>query len=389
MRKIILLLLLLSITVPSVSQVYHVNLTERWWNKNPDGVLQNKRLQNAIDTFFKHKNKETLRSFCTPSDQRLWGTFPFKEIRFKEGWFGEKYPLRPTVLGAVEIDSTLSFKKYLVKIAFTANEDSVNNSIGCIYNFLVNLHSDGVGFSFERYSSYLLNQWYKKKVGNILYYKANQTTFNMEEAIRMNSFNDSIARIWNVDPVKCAYFSCRNTVELFQLQGFDFVVNMFLAKTGGQASWGGEGSEYEYIIYSGNNKEYYPHELCHFYVNMLITQECSRLAEEGIATFLGGSSEQPYSYHARSLKLYLDKHPKKSLFDLFSDNSIINEHTTILYATGAVIADMIYEKKGLEGFKSFLAISEKELKEKIPEMLGAASERAFKDAFYKKLEQYE
>lgn len=389
MKKVVLLLVLLYAAISSVGQDYQINLTERWWNRNPDGVLQNKRLQNAIDTFFKHKNKETLRSFCTPSDQRLWGTFPFKEIRFKEGWFGEKYPLRPSILGAVEVDSTSSFKKYLVKIAYIANEDSVNNSIGCIYNFLVNLHSDGAGFSFERYSSYLLDQWYKKQVGNILYYKADQTTFNTADAIKMNSFNDSIAKIWNVDPLKCVYFSCKNTVELFQLQGFDFVVNMFLAKTGGQASCGGKGSEFEHILYSGNNKEYYPHEICHFYINTLITQECSRLAEEGIATFLGGSSEQSYSYHARALKLYLDKNPEKSVVDLFSDNSKINEHTSILYATGAVIADMVYEKKGLEGFKKFLAISEKELKEKIPEMLGASSEKVFKDAFYKKLKQYE
>lgn len=164
---------------------------------------------------------------------------------------------------------------------------------------------------------------------------------------------------------------------------------MFLAKTGGQASWGGKGSEFEYILYSGNNKEYYPHELCHFYINMLITQECSRLAEEGIATFLGGSSEQPYTYHAGALKSYLAKNPEKSVFDLFTDNSKINEHTSILYATGAVIADMAYEKKGLQGLKDFLAISEKNLKEKIPEMLGASSEESFRTAFLNKLKQYD
>lgn len=385
MKKTILLVVLLSIALSSFAQDYHVNLTERWWNNNPDGVLKNKPLQNAIDTFFKYKNKEALRSFCTPTDQRLWGTFPFKEIRYREGWFGEKYPLQPTLLGAVEIDSTSSFKKYLVKIAFIANEDSINNSIACVYNFLVNLHSDGKTFTFERYSNYLLGQWYKKQVGNILYYKANQALFSIEEAKRMNSFNDNIARVFNVDPMQCVYFSCKNVIELFQLQGFDFVPNMFLSKTGGQAFWGGEGSEFENILYSGNNKEYYPHEICHFYINTLITQECSRLAEEGIATFLGGSSEKPYTHHAHILKAYLDKNPDRNLFDLFSDNSIIGEHTSILYATGAVIADMAYEKKGLQGFKDFLAISEKQLKEKVPKMFGASSEKAFKNAFYKKL----
>lgn len=389
MKKIILLLFLLNITIYAAGQDYHVNITERWWNVNPDAVLQNKRLQNAVDTFFKYKNTETLRSFCTPSDQRLWGTFPFKEVRYREGAFGAKYPLRPTLLGAVEVDSTLLFKKYLVKIAFIANEDSVNNSIGSVYNFMINLHYDGKNFTFERYSSYLLAQWYKKQVGNILYYKASQTTFNMDDAVKMNSFNDSIAKVWKVEPVKCVYFSCKNNIEMFQLQGFDFIPNMFLAKTGGQSFWGGDGSEFEHIIYSGNNKEYYPHEICHFYINMLITQECSRLAEEGIATFLGGSSEQPYAYHARALKKHLDKNPPKSIFDLFSDNSKINEHTSILYATGAVIADMVYERKGMEGFKDFLAISEKNLKEKVPGMFDTSSEEAFKEAFYKRLRQYE
>ena len=388
MRRLVLLLLLFITSVSTVGQDYHVNLPERWWNINPDRVLENKRLHSAIDTFFKYKNTEALRTFCTPSDQRLWGTFPFKEVRFRERSFGERFPLRPTLLGAVEVDSTSSFKKYLVKIAFVTNEDSVNNSIGCVYNFLVNLHSDGKNFTFERYSSYLLGQWYKEQVGNILYYKANQATFNREEAKRMNSFNDSIAKVWNVEPVKCVYFSCKNNVEFFQLQGFDFIPNMFLAKNGGQSFWGGEGSEFEHIIYSGNNKEYYPHEICHFYISKLITQECSRLAEEGIATFIGGSSERPYAYHASTLKLYLEQNPGKSIVDLFSDNSKINEHTSILYATGAVIADMVYEKKGLEGFKRFLAISEKQLKEKVPEMLGASSEKAFQEAFYKKLEQY-
>lgn len=163
---------------------------------------------------------------------------------------------------------------------------------------------------------------------------------------------------------------------------------MFLAKTGGQSFWGGAGSEFEHILYSGNNREYYPHEICYFYINMLITQECSRLAEEGIATFMGGSSEQPYTYHARALKLYLDKNPDRSIFDLFADNSKINPHTSILYATGAVIADMVYEQKGLEGFKKFLAISEKQLKDEVPKIVGNSSEKAFRAAFYKKLKQY-
>lgn len=104
------------------------------------------------------------------------------------------------------------------------------------------------------------------------------------------------------------------------------------------------------------------------------------------ATFLGGSSEQPYSYHARTLKLYLDKNPQKSIFDLFSDNSKINAHTSILYATGAVIADMVYEKKGLEGFKNFLAISGKNLKEEVPKMLGASSEKSIERCILQKVE---
>ncbi len=388
MQKVALLLsVILNITLSVSAQKYHVNISEKY-NNNLDKLQNNERLRNAVDTFLKYKNKDTLNQFCIPSDQKLWGK-PFKDLMWMEYYFVGNNPMTPTILGAIEVDSTAFSKKYLMKIAYTSNDDSIHNSVVCVYNFFIQLHNNNNGFSFERYTNHILSQWHKKQVGNILYYKASEASFNMLEAKKMNSFNDSIAKLFKVDPLKCAYFSCRNPIELFQLKGFDYVFNMFLAKTGGQAVWGGEGSDFEYILYSGNNKEFYPHEICHFYINKLIKQECSRLAEEGIATFLGGSSEQSYSYHARALKLFLDKSPNKRVFDLFSDNSKINEHTSMLYATGAVIADMAYEKKGLEGFRKFLAISEKQLKEEVPKIFDFSSEKEFEEAFYKKLKQYD
>lgn len=92
--------------------------------------------------------------------------------------------------------------------------------------------------------------------------------------------------------------------------------------------------------------------------------------------------------HACALKTYLDQNPEKVIFDLLFTDSRINEHTSVPYATGAVIADMSCEKKEIKGIKAFLAISRKDLKEEVPELLGIFSENEFKKA-YSELKQYE
>ena len=136
---------------------------------------------------------------------------------------------------------------------------------------------------------------------------------------------------------------------------------------------GGNKKYYGNIIYSANNSEYYPHELAHFYIDdLVIGDKTSRIANEGIATYIGGSSIFPYEHHLKSLYKYIKKNNNYNLIDFFKEDSLvmIDSDTSTLYALGALISKLIFEKKGLDGWKIFLNVSEEDVEKVIIEMLG-------------------
>jgi hypothetical protein len=135
-----------------------------------------------------------------------------------------------------------------------------------------------------------------------------------------------------------------NPEELLQIRGFDFKPEMYVAENGGQNEvWSG-------IIYSGNGSEKYEHELVHSYLYKLYRLSLHRLFDEGMATYLGGSSGKPYPFHRQKLKEYLRQHPETDLSSQLDpyQSLKIEEVTSLSYTTGALLCEYAYRLGGKE-----------------------------------------
>ncbi|MDI9319639.1 MAG: hypothetical protein QM530_04100 [Phycisphaerales bacterium] len=360
MKKISFFIVLFINSFDLTAQDLYLNI----FNKiNNNTVKHKQELLKQLDIFLKEKNDTSKAyNFFTSESKQKWGgelVYDLYQIEYIDGIrFFE-----PTVLGVIDF---VPEKKYLLKIAYTSNDDSIHNSIRAIYNLVANYDSIQNNFTFEKYTDLYIKNWYTTKIGNIVYYKQSSENFSKKNAERLNHFNDSIAHFFGVSSKKITYFSCTNPIELMNLQGFDFVYNMFLARNGGYARRGGQ--NLENIIYAANNSEYYPHELVHLYLNDY--DNLSNLASEGIATLLGGSSEKPLTYHLKILSAFLKKNNDYDLKTLLTSNIKIDNDVSTLYAIGGLLAKLVYEQRGRKGLVDFLKIPLDQLEIQLPMLLG-------------------
>ncbi len=363
--KLFFLVLNLSICYFSIAQKLYINQPDKY---NLNIVPHKEIVLKSLDSLLLNRlNREYVFNKFTKADQKLWG---YSELTNTFYIAGINYPemeyFKPTVLGIIDV---VPAQKYLVKIAFTSRDDSIHNSINLIYSVMANYDSLKNKVEYEKYTNWYIKNWYAIQLSNILFYKQSKNNFSLKEANKFCKFNNSMAQFFKLKPKKFVYFSCKDPIQLYNLKGYDFLPNMFWSRNGGFISYGGD-STYVNIIYSANNKEYYAHELVHFYVNEFTDSTTSTIANEGIATFLGGSAEFPLSHHLKELKKYINKnHLSPTNFFNEYDMKMIDSDVSTLYSTGGLLAKLIYEKKGLDGLKRFLKIPENKLKAELPKLL--------------------
>src|SRR6185437_4390774 len=111
-------------------------------------------------------------------------------------------------------------------------------------------------------------------------------------------------------------------------------------------------------IISGNNSDYYMHEVVHSYIAHLYPSINSFL-NEGFAMLIGGSGHFGYEWHRNKMKKYLEAKPNFSFADHTTNTwepLFIDKETQITYMLGALICERtlrLYGKTKLfEIFKS-------------------------------------
>lgn len=189
--------------------------------------------------------------------------------------------------------------------------------------------------------------WRKEQIGGITYYIHPEHTFDLNQAKKMDKFNDSISGILKTAPLKLEYFTTNYSREIVQVLGYDYMPRMYRPEqTGGLADVNNN------IIYAGNNSEYYPHELVHLYINKIATKPRHFLVEEGIAALFGGSSGYSLDWHLKKLKEYLEKTPDfdfSTLDELKTDIPNGEFLTDLRYVIGGLVSKKVYEKEGIHG----------------------------------------
>ena len=360
MNRLFLLISFVTIAHGVGAQRLSVNLADQY-NINP--LYKKDILIRTLDSFFTNgRTAEKAVQYWSKADLEQFG-YPW-EIAYLGYTDTGKDNFPPVYLGAIDI---VPQRQYLVKLAFLPAIDSLKRNMGRVLNLIANYDRTTGQFTFEQYTNYFIKDWYQQQVGTIRFYKERRESFNFREAAACSRYNDSIAAVFKVPPKKIIYYSCKDPVQMFNLMGYDFRYEMFLSRTGGMRI----GNR----LYSARNAESYPHEIAHFYIPELEgSNTACTIASEGIATYFGGSDPKTFKETAGSLYRYLLKYPNVPVDELLFKDMRTDDDVSRLYATGGVLAKLIYARQGLEGWRKFLALSCSNMKEALPILIGKGND---------------
>lgn len=288
---------------------------------------------------------ETLGKFLETKSSKFWlesdiktFKFPYHElIDIESGKMGSNF-YRPSLM---EIISTGEDGKKIVKVAYIGyNEETESNLIKAIYNMIA-VKIDGKIF-FSKYINYVTKDWRIKKEDNLTYYISPSKNFSLEEVEKQKADIKLLSEFFGVEKFPIFYYSAVSPEEVFKLKGFDYHPMMYTSDSGGFAE------DYNVII-SGNNSEYYTHEVVHLYTSKLFPGINSYFAE-GIATYFGGSGKFDYQWQKGKLKKFLTENPD---FDVLKhlnvyESMYFEKETPVPYVVSAVLCEMIIAKFGKE-----------------------------------------
>lgn len=300
--------------------------------------LENNEIISVVENFLESKNNSLSENkYWLESDFKKYIN-PFADIyRIEKGNRSEN-DYKPILMELVNVAGN----EKLIKIGFVGyNAETEKSLIRAIYNVIAIKYNDN--WVLKRAIDYQTRDWSVIKNGSITYKLPKGKTQNQKEILKQEVEITDICDFFTCSPIAITYYSCYNPKQVFEVKGFDYLPNMYFSQTGGMADFGD-------IIYSGNNSEYYTHEIVHIYTKNLFPK-ITNLLDEGIATYIGGSGIYDYGWHREKMAKYLND----TALDLVEhinpyERLYINDETSIPYMIGALICERtnrIYGKKGL------------------------------------------
>ena len=310
----------------------------------------NKEIIDTLIKFLLTKNTTTnqINKYWLPSEYQTNG-IPYLDIyNIEASRYGSDF-YKPTLMEIIPTDNE---NQKIVKLAYIGHNNETNeNTLRTVYNIVANKMTSGIIFSM--YLNYVTKDWKETKVGSTKYKISPLScrALNMTEALKQKKEIAELSGFFGCKEIPINYYSCINPVEVFQIKGFDYNTLMYVDKSGGLNEPGDN-------IISGNNSDYYMHEVVHSYIGHLFPGINSFL-NEGFAMLIGGSGKFSYEWHRNKMKKYLEDNPDFS----FTDHTIntweplfIDKETQITYMLGALVCERtlrLYGKEKLfEIFKS-------------------------------------
>ena len=322
------------LTVALSQDDYHFTV-----NPNIDTTTAvNQVLIKNLEQFLSTKNKDL-------AYHELWDTtdfstykYPYRDMYWTETGWPKKHNYYPTLMVIISTDTPHLFT---LKIAFMEVQNESSAFLKSIYNIMATVSDSSVTFS--RYTNYITRDWFKTQVGSITYISSPNREFSMDEAKAQNQFTKKLSKFFKIPEIPITYFSCTNPDEIFTVKGFDYNFQMYRHSTAGLA-------DFNNILYSGNNRDIYSHEVVHLYLNEVTGGKLNSLLNEGLATYIAGSSEICYADHRANLLAYINENPG---FDFTKhlaayDDFYIYEDTSVPYTIGALICELAFIQGGKE-----------------------------------------
>jgi hypothetical protein len=224
--------------------------------------------------------------------------------------------------------------------------------------YIVRLYAVKTNNSFKFITSpqWYFENWQKKRIGSINYCYSPSHLFNVNLATQLDSFNHSMSKLFKQDLQTPLYFIAKNVNEAYQIVGYDFSPTQATYNQYGGVTYAEPTNK---IIFAGNDKEYYPHEIVHLYTSQFWGKDghyYHQWFDEGIATFFGGYLGLPLDYHLNNVNKYLDKNPNEIINDI-SELYLVpggDYKTDYMYAIGGLICKLVYQKEGMDGLFDLL-----------------------------------
>ncbi|OCK52920.1 hypothetical protein BA768_09755 [Chryseobacterium sp. CBo1] len=288
---------------------------------------------------------KTLGEFLETQNPKFWLESDFKRFKspyyeiigIESGKLGDKF-YQPSLMEIIPTDEE---DKRIVKLAFIGySPDTKSNLVKAIYNVIAVKNGDKIFFS--KYIDYATRNWKIKNEDNITYYISINKNYNLKEAEAQKKDINMLSKFFDTKRFPIFYYSTVSPEEVFKLKGFDYHPMMFADKSGGFAE------DYNIVI-SGNNSEYYTHEIVHLYTSKLFPK-INPFFDEGIATYFGGSGKFDYQWQKGKLKKFLTENPDFDAFEHLDvyERLYFEKETPIPYLVSAVLCEMIISKFGKE-----------------------------------------
>ncbi len=332
---ILLLTLILSVNCCSQNKIISISPLVNQENDFNQSII------NTLEQFLKTKDPK----FWLQSDFQKYSSPYYEILEIEAGTQGKDF-YKPSLM---EIISTDDPDKKIVKIAFIGhNAENKSNLIKAIYNVVANKVGNQIFFS--KYLDFVTKDWKIIQAKNIKYYISPSKLANTVEIEKQRNEVEMLSAFFELKPFPIFYYSAISPKETFELKGFDYHPMMYIDKAGGFA----EGKD---IIISGNNSEYYTHEVVHLYTTRLFP-DINYFLDEGIATYFGGSGKFNYDWQKEKLRKFISENPDFK-FDEHLDvyeRLYFEEETPIPYVAAALICERtirLYGKEKLfEAFRS-------------------------------------
>ncbi len=319
--------------------------------KSSDEVELSVKENLKIENGFEKKSVEILKNFFSTKNENVYQNKYWSQSDFQK-YIGPYYDIykieqndsiqnyyKPQL---IEIVNTDIDNQKLFKIAFIGNGDN-QPIIKSIYNILA---VDENGIILKRPLNLMTKDWKKQKIGSVKYVVSPYRTLDRLDVEKQHNIEELLTNYFDLEPIEITFYSCISVKEMFEITGFDYNPMMYVSKTGGFAE--------KNIIFSGNNSEFYPHELIHIYSRKRFPN-IPLLLNEGFAMLVGGSGVSEYEFHRENLKKYLKENTELDFSDFTESyqRKYINEETSIPYMVGALLCEVILKEYGKEKLFEF------------------------------------
>ena len=352
--KIFIAIFLLSFSHLYAQEIDHVTLNYSVeYNQSNKYIVS--KIAIELQEFIK---KQTFESWITDDFFLMHSNQEF----IKNLSYGSELNFQPTILAITPLEN--NDLEYIVKVGFINSLDE-RFYINSIYSIIAVAQEGNEVVKFKNIFAYNLEKLEKTTIEEASFYHHKEFMFDEFEASLFVAYNKRIAKFFDSSPISFDFITCENYDECMRILGYDIEINMFGANKIGSITYPG----YKLIL-SGNNKSSNIHELIHLYTYQRNPYRNSIL-DEGLAVFFGGSKGYDFNYHIASLKEHLKENDIDIVQQLFYDNYVIDENTSLKYTMGGVITKLLLQKGGKDLFLEVFMYSDsnESLIEKLEEVL--------------------